>query len=167
MNIQAMMKQAQKLQKDMMNEKEKIDNTEYIGTSSFVTVKMMGNKQIKEVKIDMDSIDKEEIELLQDMLVVAINQAIKKIDDDLPLIENNMPKPVSNFVGKSFEEQKPLNSEVVIEENKATKNINNLIREKTDKILSESEVFEAYKSFSTSSNFHDSPIMSKLLDKQL
>lgn len=82
MNIQAMMKQAQKLQKDMMNEKEKIDNNEYIGTSSFVTVKMMGNKQIKEVKIDMDSIDKEEIELLQDMLVVAINQAIKKIDDD-------------------------------------------------------------------------------------
>lgn len=92
---------------------------------------------------------------------------IKKIDDDLPLIENNMPKPVSNFVGKSFEEQKPLNSEVVIEENKTTKIINTLIREKTEKILSESEVFEDYKSFSNSPNFHDSPIMSKLLDKQL
>ena len=82
MNIQAMMKQAQKLQKDMMNEKEKIDNTEYVGTSSFVTVTMMGNKKIKEVKIDVDSMDKDEIEMLQDMIVVAINQAMQKIDED-------------------------------------------------------------------------------------
>lgn len=82
MNIQAMMKQAQKLQKDMMNEKEKIDKTEYTGSSSFVTVIMMGDKTIKEIKIDNDNLDKEEIEMLQDMLVVAINQAMKQIDED-------------------------------------------------------------------------------------
>lgn len=82
MNIQAMMKQAQKLQKDMMNEKEKIDKTEYTGSSSFVTVIMMGDKTIKEIKIDNDNLDKEEIEMLQDMLVVAINQAVKQIDED-------------------------------------------------------------------------------------
>lgn len=82
MNIQAMMKQAQKLQKDMMAEKEKIDNTEYVGTSSFVTITMIGNKKIKEVKIDVDSMDKDEIEMLQDMIVVAMNQAMQKIDED-------------------------------------------------------------------------------------
>ena len=82
MNIQAMMKQAQKLQKDMMTEKEKIDSTEYVGTSSFVTVTMMGNKKIKEVKIDVDSMDKDEIEMLQDMIVVAMNQSMQKIDED-------------------------------------------------------------------------------------
>ena len=82
MNIQAMMKQAQKLQKDMMAEKEKIDNTEYVGTSSFVTITMMGNKKIKEVKIDVDSMDKDEIEMLQDMIVVAMNQSMQKIDED-------------------------------------------------------------------------------------
>lgn len=82
MNIQAMMKQAQKLQKDMMNEKEKINKTEYTGSSSFVTVIMMGDKTIKEIKIDNDNLDKEEIEMLQDMLVVAINQAVKQIDED-------------------------------------------------------------------------------------
>lgn len=82
MNIQAMMKQAQKLQKDMMNEKEKIDKTEYTGSSSFVTVIMMGDKTIKEIKIDNDNLDKDEIEMLQDMLVVAINQAMKQIDED-------------------------------------------------------------------------------------
>lgn len=82
MNIQAMMKQAQKLQKDMMQEKEKIDATEYIGTSSFVTVKVMGNKKIKEVIIDNESLEKDEIEMLQDMIVVATNQAMKQIDDE-------------------------------------------------------------------------------------
>ena len=80
----------------MMNEKEKIDNTEYVGTSSFVTVKMMGNKQIKEVNIDMDSMDKEEIELLQDMIVVAINQAMKKIDEDT---EKNLGKYTQGMPG--------------------------------------------------------------------
>ena len=42
----------------------------------------MGDKTIKEIKIDNESLDKEEIEMLQDMLVVAINQAMKQIDDD-------------------------------------------------------------------------------------
>ena len=56
MNIQAMMKQAQKLQKDMMNEKEQIDNTIFEAKSSFVTVKVKGNKQIQEIKIDYEKI---------------------------------------------------------------------------------------------------------------
>lgn len=96
MNIQAMMKQAQKLQKEMMEEKEKIDNTEYEGTSSFVTVKMMGNKTVKEVKIDTESLDKDEIEMLQDMIVVAMNQAINKIDTET---NNKMGKYTQGMPG--------------------------------------------------------------------
>ena len=42
----------------------------------------MGNKKIKEVKIDVDSMDRDETEMLQDMIVVAINQAMQKIDED-------------------------------------------------------------------------------------
>lgn len=82
MNIQAMMKQAQKIQKDMMSAKEKIDNTIYEGSSSFVSVKVKGTKEIVEIKIDQESLDKEDIEMLQDMLMVAINEANKKIDKD-------------------------------------------------------------------------------------
>jgi len=55
MNIQAMMKQAQKMQKDMMNSKEEIDNMTFEGKSSFVTVEMKGTKEITKVKIDADS----------------------------------------------------------------------------------------------------------------
>lgn len=80
MNIQAMMKQAQALQKNMMKEKDEIDNTVFQGTSSFVTVEVMGNKKIKNIKIDNKEITEDEIELLEDMLVVAINNAMSEID---------------------------------------------------------------------------------------
>lgn len=82
MNIQAMMKQAQKLQKDMMEQKNKIDEKIYDGKSSIVTVKVKGNKEIVEIKIDSQKIESDEIEMLQDMLIIAINDAMKKIDKD-------------------------------------------------------------------------------------
>ena len=82
MNIQAMMKQAQKIQKDMMSAKNEIDNKIYEGKSSFVTVKVKGTKEIVEIKIDNEKIENDEIEMLQDILVVAINDAMKKIDKE-------------------------------------------------------------------------------------
>lgn len=80
MNMQAMLKQAQKLQKDMMEEKNKIDAMEFEAKSSFVTVKMTGNKQITKVEIAMDSLEKEDIEMLQDLIMVATNDCLKQID---------------------------------------------------------------------------------------
>jgi hypothetical protein len=82
MNIQAMMKQAQKLQKDMMEEKSKIDEKIFEGKSSIVTVKLKGTKEVIEVKIDSENIEADEIEMLQDMIVVAINDAMKQIDKE-------------------------------------------------------------------------------------
>ncbi len=82
MNMQAMLREAQKIQKEMMKEKENIDNTIYEGESSFVKVKVNGKKEIVEIKIDQESMDKDDIEMLQDILQVAINDAMKKIDED-------------------------------------------------------------------------------------
>ncbi len=82
MNIQAMMKQAQKLQKDMMNAKKEIDETEFECTKSFVTVKAMGNKKIKSIKIDMESISKDEVEMVEDLMLVAVNELMDKIDKE-------------------------------------------------------------------------------------
>ena len=80
MNMQAMLKQAQKLQKDMMRTQEEIYGMTFIGKSSFVTVKVNGKKELLEVSIDADSLDKDEVEMLQDMIVVAINDAFKQVD---------------------------------------------------------------------------------------
>ena len=96
MNIQAMMKQAQKLQKEMMSSKEQIDNTEFEGKSSFVTVKLKGTKEIISVKIDCEKIEKDEIEMLEDMIIIAINDAMKKIDNE---IANKMGKYTQGMPG--------------------------------------------------------------------
>lgn len=82
MNIQAMMKQAQKLQKEMMEEKNKIDETIFTGESSFVKVEVYGSKKIKNVIIDEKELSEEDIEMLQDIMVVAINDAMNKIDKE-------------------------------------------------------------------------------------
>ena len=53
MNIQALMKQAQSLQKDMMKAKEEIDNTLFTGSNSFVTVKVNGKKKVLDIKVSI------------------------------------------------------------------------------------------------------------------
>ena len=80
MNMQAMLKQAQALQKDMMKAKEEIDNTLFTGSNSFVTVKVNGKKKVLDIKIDTDSVDKDDIEMLQDILMVALNNAFSEVD---------------------------------------------------------------------------------------
>lgn len=84
MNMQAMMKQAQALQKDMMRIKDEVDNTEFIGESSLVKVTLKGTKEVIKVEIDVkDGLDADDVEMLQDMIMVAINQANQKIDETL------------------------------------------------------------------------------------
>lgn len=81
MNMQAMMKQAQALQRDMLKAKEEVDNSEFVGESSLVKVTVKGTKEVVKVEIDLsESLDKEEIEMLQDMIVIAVNEANKKVD---------------------------------------------------------------------------------------
>jgi hypothetical protein len=81
MNMQAMLKQAQALQKDMLKAKDEVDKTEFVGESSLVKVTMKGTKECVKVEITSDdSFDKDDIEVLEDMIVVAINDANKKID---------------------------------------------------------------------------------------
>ena len=82
MNMQAMLKQAQKLQKEMLETQEKINQTEFTGKSSIVTVKMNGAKELTDVKIDLDQIEADDVELLQDMIVVAVNDAISQINKE-------------------------------------------------------------------------------------
>ena len=96
MNMQAMLKQAQKLQKDMMKAKKEIDNEEFETKSSLVTVKMKGNKEITSVKIDAEQIESDEIEMLEDMIQVAVNEAIKKIDE---VTEKKMGKYTQGMPG--------------------------------------------------------------------
>ena len=81
MNMQAMLKQAQALQKDMLKVKDEIDSTEFVGESSLVKVTLKGTKEAVKVEINLDDdFVKDDLEALEDMIVLAINDANKKID---------------------------------------------------------------------------------------
>ena len=80
MNMQAMLKQAQKMQNDVLKAQEEINKMEFEGKSSLVTIIINGKGEVIDTKIDAQAIDKDEIELLQDMIVVAFNDAKKKLD---------------------------------------------------------------------------------------
>ena len=64
----------------MLKEKEEINNTTFEGKSSFVTVKVKGTKKIENIKIECEQLEKDDVEMLEDMLVVALNDAMTQID---------------------------------------------------------------------------------------
>lgn len=80
MNMQALMKQAQNLQRDMMKTKEEIDKKNFEYKNSIVEVKVNGKKEILSIKISADELDKDDIEAIEDMVLVAINAVFKEVD---------------------------------------------------------------------------------------
>lgn len=83
MNIQSLMREAQKMQKNLQKTQEELANTKYEGISSLVTIVLDGNKNIVSVKINSeDTLEKEDIEMLEDMILVAFKDAAKKVDTD-------------------------------------------------------------------------------------
>jgi DNA-binding YbaB/EbfC family protein len=77
-NMQQMLKQVQKMQQDMMAAQEQLKNEEVEASAGggMVTVKVTGGLVIKSITIDPDAVDPEDVEMLQDMVTAAVNQAI-------------------------------------------------------------------------------------------
>lgn len=83
MNMQALMKQAQKMQKELLQTQSELENNKYEGNSSFVNVVVNGKKEVLSIKINADEdIKKDEMDLLEDMVLVAVNEALKKAEND-------------------------------------------------------------------------------------
>lgn len=81
MNIQALMKQAQSLQKEMVAAKKELDDTEFVGESELVKVVLKGDKKISSLNFkNMDEFDQSDVEIIEDMIIIAMNDAFKKID---------------------------------------------------------------------------------------
>jgi len=81
MNMQALMRQAQAMQKEITKSKEEIDSTEFVGKSSLVTVTVNGKKDVLKVSIDPNAVDlKDDLTLLEDMILVAMSDAFRQVD---------------------------------------------------------------------------------------
>ena len=82
MNIQQMMKQAQQMQERMQKEMAGL-KVEGNAGGGMVTVVVNGAKQVQSLKIDPEVVSKDDVEMLQDLIVAAINDAHRKADDEM------------------------------------------------------------------------------------
>ena len=82
-NMQAMLRQAQKMQEDMAAKQEELDAREYEikAGGGVVTVKINGKKEILSIDIAPELVDPDDIETLSDILVAGVNEAIKRVED--------------------------------------------------------------------------------------
>ena len=82
-NMSNMIMQAQKMQQDMLKMQEEIEQQSVEATSGggAVSVKMSGKKVLEEIKINPEVVDADDVEMLEDLILVAVNDALKKVDD--------------------------------------------------------------------------------------
>lgn len=83
MNLQALMKQAQSMQKNIMDSKKKIDEMIFTGKSELVEVKMNGKREVLSVEIKSDELEKDDLEILEDMIKIATNDVLKQIEKEV------------------------------------------------------------------------------------
>ena len=82
MNIQNMMKQAQEMQQRLQQQMVEM-RVEATAGGGMVTVVINGTKQLQSIKIDPEVVSKEDVEMLQDLIVAAFNDAARKVDEQL------------------------------------------------------------------------------------
>lgn len=90
-NMGNMMKQVQKMQKDMTKMQEELENKEVDSTAGGGAIKVVANgkKQIISISISPEVVDSEDVEMLEDLVLTAVNQALDKADD---LVNSSMSK---------------------------------------------------------------------------
>ena len=91
MNQAAMMKQAQKMQQDMLRMQEEMERKTYKATSGggMVTAEVNGKHELLNLTIDPEAVDPDDVEMLQDMVIAAVNEAMRTAD---AAAQNNMSK---------------------------------------------------------------------------
>ena len=82
MNINQLMKEAKKMQADMEKSQEELVAKEFDATAGggAIEVKVGGDKLIKEIKIKPEVVDPDDVEMLQDLILTCVNEAMKKVD---------------------------------------------------------------------------------------
>ena len=83
--MQMIMQQAKKMQAQLQREQEELEKTEYVGSSSMVDVKINGKYEVLNVKINLpdgENISSDDIEMYEDMILLAFNDAVKKVNSD-------------------------------------------------------------------------------------
>lgn len=99
-NMNNLMKQAQKMQKQMEDTTKELEEKEYEATAGggVVKVKINGKKEITELHLDEEVVDKDDIEMLEELVIVAVNEAIRLQDED----QKNQMGKITGGLGGGF-----------------------------------------------------------------
>ena len=91
MNQAAMMKQAQKMQQEMLRMQEEMENKTWSATAGggMVTATVNGKHEVVDLKINPEAVDPDDVEMLQDMVIAAVNEALRAAETDKA---NNMSR---------------------------------------------------------------------------
>ena len=83
-NMQSMLRQAQKMQEEIEAKKAELEAKEYVVSSGggMVEVTMLGSHEVKAIGINPEVVDPDDVEMLEDMLVAAINEANRQIEEE-------------------------------------------------------------------------------------
>ena len=83
MNINSLMKEAKKMQADLEKSQTELAAKEFEASAGggAVTIKVNGQKQVLDLKLEKDVVDPDDVEMLQDLIITCINQAFKQVDD--------------------------------------------------------------------------------------
>lgn len=82
MNMNNLMKQAKKMQEEMQKSQEELSSKEFDSTAGggAISVKVTGEKVIKEIKIKPDVVDPDDVDMLEDLILTCVNEALRKVD---------------------------------------------------------------------------------------
>ena len=82
MNMNNLMKQAKKMQEDMEKSQAELASKDFEATAGggAISVKVSGEKVIKEIKIQKDVVDPDDVEMLEDLILTCVNEALRKVD---------------------------------------------------------------------------------------
>ena len=83
MNLGNLMKEAKKMQAEMTKSQEELAQKEFDASAGggAVTVKVSGEKMLKEIKIDKNAVDPDDVEMLEDLVLTCVNEALRKVDE--------------------------------------------------------------------------------------
>ena len=99
-NMNNLMKQAQRMQRQMEEKQKELEEKEWEASAGggAVTVKISGQKELTAVTLSPEVVDPDDIEMLQDLIMAAVNEAMKKMDEE----QDAMLSTVGNGLGSAF-----------------------------------------------------------------
>lgn len=103
-NMGNLMKQAQRMQKQMEDKTKELEEKEYEASAGggAVTVKVSGKKEITSVKLSKEVVDPDDIEMLEDLIVAAANEALRKMEEESSSVMSQLTGGLSGMGGFPF-----------------------------------------------------------------